>query len=97
LTLESLDDEETHVAFHQSPLLPEYKSAYSRFFECVKKEFPQAKKVSTNCSSKLPKLQRMIEQFGFEEDESYVLNEEFAAVFDAEDLKDFTGYTKELD
>ena len=94
VTLEALDDTETHIALHHSALLPGYIAAYQQCFDCVKNEFPNAKAVSTSCSSKLPLLQAKIKALGFKKDDSYKLNEEISEGMEVTDL---IGYTKNLD
>lgn len=92
LTLESLNEEGTHIAFHQSPLLPQYLNRIPEYFGHVKKEFPHAQTVYTACSDKYSKMQELIKKLGFVEDTSYVPNKELIP-----NPVGFVGYRKLLE
>lgn len=92
LTLEALNKDETHIAFHQSPLLPEYLDRIQQYFECAKKEFPHAKMVYTAASDKVTKMQDLIKKLGFVEDASYLPNKELVP-----NPAGFVGYKKSLE
>lgn len=92
LTLEALNEEETHIAFHQSPLLPQYLNNIPQYFACVKKEFPHAKVVYTACSDKVTKMQQLVKKLGFVEDASYQPSKELIP-----NPAGFMGYKKSLE
>lgn len=92
ITLESLNEEATHIAFHQSPLLPEHLDKISQYFDQVKKEFPHAKVVYTACSDKVPKMQELVKRLGFIEDSNYLPTKELVP-----NPVGFQGYRKSLE
>lgn len=92
LTLEALNEDETHIAFHQSPLLPEYLDNIPQYFACVKKEFPHAKVVYTACSNRVTKMQELVKKLGFVEDATYLPSKELVP-----NSAGFVGYKKSLE
>ena len=92
LTLESLDEQNTRIAIHHSPFLPEYLAKAHQFLgEQVKAQFPQAKTIYSSASGKAPKLQELVKSLGFEQDDSYKPNSELVP-----DSNGFVGYKKIL-
>ncbi len=91
-TFEALDEDNTQIAFHHSPLLPEYIGQFQKHFDSVKTEFPHAQVVFTSVSDKAPKLQAIIRSIGFVEDASYVANKEIVP-----NPEGFQGYKKSLE
>lgn len=92
LTLEALDQFETKIAIHHSPLLPAYLEKIKSFLEQqIKTEFPNAKMLYSSASGKAPKLQELVKSLGFEQDDTYKPSSELVP-----DSTGFVGYKKNL-
>lgn len=91
LTLESLNADNTEIAFHQSPLLPAYIHKSAEYFACAKREFPHAKCVFTSCSDRVSKMQELVQKLGFVEAPEYLPSKELVP-----NPAGFKGYKKSL-
>lgn len=92
LTLEALNEDETEIAFHQSPLLTDYLDKAPQYLDQVKNEFPRAKVIFTSCSDKVTRMQKFIKSLGFHEDPNYLPSKEIVP-----NPMGFQGYKKSLE
>lgn len=88
--LESLNDADTQIAIHHSPLLPGYKKFYSQHIKYVKEQYPQVKEIFA--SAKAPALQALVRSLGFVEDNSHIPNKEIVP-----DPAGFIGFKKSIE
>lgn len=92
MSLEALNEENTRIAIHHSPILPEYQAEFRQHFDYVKKVFPHAKEIFTSASNRAAGLQALVEKMGFNKDPYYVPNKELVP-----DATGFTGYRRSLE
>lgn len=89
-TFEALDDAETKVAIHMSPVLK--REAYQHVIPQIKAQFPHATKVSTAASEELVHMHAIIKAFGFKEDPEYKVTKELSL----DHLGKMIGYSRDI-